>query len=350
MGYNFTKQTQNETHEKADFTYSTFSKNVRENNLLKGNGSILYAAKDYADELGKKMEEADLRSSHFNEDGEKIFDRITVDYKTLEKYNKETGKSEPILGDDGKPVQIPTISVPVTYKNEEGKRVRDSLVLNLRKTDKGEDATMEISNVRCERFINLPQVDGKYPKESFATIKYADFETGLNDKGKAVAALFKDDVNIIQHRDNTKLTELAKSLSEYLKTNSPKVMVEKDEGQEEKQEVYAITDYKYGNITVNGRHNEQVVLFFRNNGDVGMEDVKFKGNGEKPEKTTFGLDNLDVVKDDSLRLLVEGFATNVPYKELVAEKEAAKAQKSEVDMSEANPFTSPKKQPEVERA
>ena len=30
MGYNFTKQTQNETHEKADFTYSTFSKNVRD--------------------------------------------------------------------------------------------------------------------------------------------------------------------------------------------------------------------------------------------------------------------------------------------------------------------------------
>ena len=128
------------------------------------------------------------------------------------------------------------------------------------------------------------------------------------------------------------------------------VYIEMDEGQEEKQEVYAITDYKYGNITVNGRHNEQVVLFFRNNGDVGMEDVKFKGDGEKPEKTTFGLDNLDVVNDDSLRLLVEGFATNVPYKELVAEKEAAKAEKSEVDMSEANPFTSPKKQPEVERA
>ena len=64
-------------------------------------------------------------------------------------------------------------------------------------------------------------------------------------------------------------------------------MVEKDEGQEEKQEVYAITDYKYGNITVNGRHNEQVVLFFRNNGDVGMEDVKFKGDGEKPEKDNF---------------------------------------------------------------
>lgn len=40
----------------------------------------------------------------------------------------------------------------------------------------------------------------------------------------------------------------------------------------------------------------------------------------------------------------------MPYKELVAEKEAAKAEKSEVDMSEANPFTSPKKQPEVERA
>ena len=319
MSYNFTKQTQNETHEKADFTYSTFSKNVRENNLLKGNGSVLYAAKDYADALGKKMEEADLRSVHFDEDGNKRYDRITVDYKTLEKYNKETGKSEPILGEDGKPIQIPTLSVPVTYKNEEGKRVTDSLVLNLRGTDKG----MEISNVRAERFIRLPQVDGKYPKESFATIKYADFETGLNDKGKAVAALFKDDVNIIQHRDNTKLTELAKSLSEYLKANSPKVMVEKDEGQEEKQEVYATTDYKFGNITVNGRHNEQVVLFFRNNGDVGMEDVKFKGKGEAPEKTAFGLDNLDVVKDDSLRLLVEGFATNVPYKELVAEKEAA---------------------------
>ena len=345
MSYNFTKQTQNETHEKADFTYSTFSKNVRENNLLKGNGSVLYAAKDYADALGKKMEEADLRSVHFDEDGNKRYDRITVDYKTLEKYNKETGKSEPILGEDGKPIQIPTLSVPVTYKNEEGKRVTDSLVLNLRGTDKG----MEISNVRAERFIRLPQVDGKYPKESFATIKYADFETGLNDKGKAVAALFKDDVNIIQHRDNTKLTELAKSLSEYLKANSPKVMVEKDEGQEEKQEVYASTDYKFGNITVNGRHDEQVRLFFRNNGDVGMEDVKFKGKGEAPEKTAFGLDNLDVVKDDSLRLLIEGFATNVPYKELVAEKEAAKAEKSEIDMSEANPFTSPKKQPEVER-
>lgn len=345
MSYNFTKQTQNETHEKADFTYSTFSKNVRENNLLKGNGSVLYAAKDYADALGKKMEEADLRSVHFDEDGNKRYDRITVDYKTLEKYNKETGKSEPILGEDGKPIQIPTLSVPVTYKNEEGKRVTDSLVLNLRGTDKG----MEISNVRAERFIRLPQVDGKYPKESFATIKYADFETGLNDKGKAVAALFKDDVNIIQHRDNTKLTELAKSLSEYLKANSPRVMVEKDEGQEEKQEVYASTDYKFGNITVNGRHDEQVVLFFRNNGDVGMEDVKFKGKGEAPEKTAFGLDNLDVVKDDSLRLLIEGFATNVPYKELVAEKEAAKAEKSEIDMSEANPFTSPKKQPEVER-
>ncbi len=345
MSYNFTKQTQNETHEKADFTYSTFSKNVRENNLLKGNGSVLYAAKDYADALGKKMEEADLRSVHFDEDGNKRYDRITVDYKTLEKYNKETGKSEPILGEDGKPIQIPTLSVPVTYKNEEGKRVTDSLVLNLRGTDKG----MEISNVRAERFIRLPQVDGKYPKESFATIKYADFETGLNDKGKAVAALFKDDVNIIQHRDNTKLTELAKSLSEYLKANSPKVMVEKDEGQEEKQEVYASTDYAYGNITVNGRHDEQVRLFFRNNGDVGMEDVKFKGKGEAPEKTAFGLDNLDVVKDDSLRLLIEGFATNVPYKELVAEKEAAKAEKSEIDMSEANPFTSPKKQPEVER-
>ena len=345
MSYNFTKQTQNETHEKADFTYSTFSKNVRENNLLKGNGSVLYAVKDYADALGKKMEEADLRSVHFDEDGNKRYDRITVDYKTLEKYNKETGKSEPILGEDGKPIQIPTLSVPVTYKNEEGKRVTDSLVLNLRDTDKG----MEISNVRAERFIRLPQVDGKYPKESFATIKYADFETGLNDKGKAVAALFKDDVNIIQHRDNTKLTELAKSLSEYLKANSPKVMVEKDEGQEEKQEVYASTDYAYGNITVNGRHDEQVRLFFRNNGDVGMEDVKFKGKGEAPEKTAFGLDNLDVVKDDSLRLLIEGFATNVPYKELVAEKEAAKAEKSEIDMSEANPFTSPKKQPEVER-
>lgn len=345
MSYNFTKQTQNETHEKADFTYSTFSKNVRENNLLKGNGSVLYAAKDYADALGKKMEEADLRSVHFDEDGNKRYDRITVDYKTLEKYNKETGKSEPILGEDGKPIQIPTLSVPVAYKNEEGKRVTDSLVLNLRGTDKG----MEISNVRAERFIRLPQVDGKYPKESFATIKYADFETGLNDKGKAVAALFKDDVNIIQHRDNTKLTELAKSLSEYLKANSPKVMVEKDEGQEEKQEVYASTDYAYGNITVNGRHDEQVRLFFRNNGDVGMEDVKFKGKGEAPEKTAFGLDNLDVVKDDSLRLLIEGFATNVPYKELVAEKEAAKAEKSEIDMSEANPFTSPKKQPEVER-
>ena len=47
-------------------------------------------------------------------------------------------------------------------------------------------------------------MDGKYPKESFATIKYADFETGLNDKGKAVAALFKDMVKNIVKRTNYK--------------------------------------------------------------------------------------------------------------------------------------------------